>query len=325
MRPYGFCQHVTLTFDFLISGSMHAEPLPRSICVPSLVLIAQAVFLLEREHTHSHRRQWSPYPMHCLCWCELMYWVWCNRPFYKYVIYSMDCSGIFWHHASYMVSRIFKIINASKILNILDTVYDARCQKFPEKSIEYVTHLENQLLAGVWWVEWCRIGVVSGWDHTRHSQVSWRWRHVACWQDTGHSRPGTTLPLLLLSQPTSCDITSINCLPASIEVFISQTAHHLILSDLVSSKLYCSDPIPSSSGRYWSLCIFYIHVFAKKTWRDIVEKDCKARGLNREDAMDRSRWRKQIGMIDDYDECEWVNVSSGTSSPGLSRTKSTEP
>jgi len=25
-------------------------------------------------------------------------------------------------------------------------------------------------------------------------------------------------------------------------------------------------------------------------------------GLNREDAMDRSRWRKQIGMIDDHDE-----------------------
>jgi len=41
--------------------------------------------------------------------------------------------------------------------------------------------------------------------------------------------------------------------------------------------------------------------------------------------MDRSRWRKQIGMIDDHDECEWVNVSSGTGSPGFSRTKSTEP
>ena len=54
-------------------------------------------------------------------------------------------------------------------------------------------------------------------------------------------------------------------------------------------------------------------------------KDCKARGLNREDAMDRSRWRKQIGMIDDHDECEWLNVSSGTSSPRLSRTKSKEP
>ena len=59
----------------------------------------------------------------------------------------------------------------------------------------------------------------------------------------------------------------------------------------------------------------------KKTWREIVEKDCRAHGLKREDAMDRSRWRKQIGMI----ECEWVNISSGTGSPGLSRTKSKEP
>jgi len=63
----------------------------------------------------------------------------------------------------------------------------------------------------------------------------------------------------------------------------------------------------------------------KKTWREIVEKDCKARGLNMEDAMDRSRWRKQIGMIDDHDEFELVNVSSGTGSHRLSRTKSAEP
>ena len=35
----------------------------------------------------------------------------------------------------------------------------------------------------------------------------------------------------------------------------------------------------------------------KKTWREIVEKDCQARGLNGEDAiiaMDRIRWMKQI-------------------------------
>jgi len=32
----------------------------------------------------------------------------------------------------------------------------------------------------------------------------------------------------------------------------------------------------------------------KKTWREIVEKDCQARKLNKEDAMDRKRWRKQI-------------------------------
>jgi len=32
----------------------------------------------------------------------------------------------------------------------------------------------------------------------------------------------------------------------------------------------------------------------KKTWREIVEKDCQARELNREDAVDCNRWRKQI-------------------------------
>ena len=32
----------------------------------------------------------------------------------------------------------------------------------------------------------------------------------------------------------------------------------------------------------------------QKTWRDIVEKDWQACKLNREDAMDHKRWRKQI-------------------------------
>ena len=45
---------VTLTFDLLTSGSVRAERLPCStVCLPSLVLIAQAVFLSERRHTKS--------------------------------------------------------------------------------------------------------------------------------------------------------------------------------------------------------------------------------------------------------------------------------
>jgi len=36
----------------------------------------------------------------------------------------------------------------------------------------------------------------------------------------------------------------------------------------------------------------------KKTWREIVEKDCQAHKLNREDAMNHNRWRKKIR--DDY-------------------------
>ena len=53
----------------------------------------------------------------------------------------------------------------------------------------------------------------------------------------------------------------------------------------------------------------------KKTWTEVVQKDCQARKLIREDAVDRSRWRKKIGIFDDHDRCEWVNVSSGTGSP----------
>jgi len=30
----------------------------------------------------------------------------------------------------------------------------------------------------------------------------------------------------------------------------------------------------------------------KRTWREVVKKDCQARKLNKEDAMDRSKWRK---------------------------------
>jgi len=60
----------------------------------------------------------------------------------------------------------------------------------------------------------------------------------------------------------------------------------------------------------------------KKTWREVVEKDCHTYKLNMEDAVDRNRWRKQIRMTDDHNRCEWVNVSSGTGSPRLSRTKS---
>ena len=32
----------------------------------------------------------------------------------------------------------------------------------------------------------------------------------------------------------------------------------------------------------------------KKTWREIVERDCQACNLNREVAVDRNTWRKQI-------------------------------
>ena len=32
----------------------------------------------------------------------------------------------------------------------------------------------------------------------------------------------------------------------------------------------------------------------KKTWKEVVREDCHARKLNKEDAMDRCKWRKMI-------------------------------
>ena len=32
----------------------------------------------------------------------------------------------------------------------------------------------------------------------------------------------------------------------------------------------------------------------EKTWKEVVREDCQARKLNKEDAMDRCKWRKMI-------------------------------
>ena len=32
----------------------------------------------------------------------------------------------------------------------------------------------------------------------------------------------------------------------------------------------------------------------KRTWREVVREDCQARKLNKEDAVDRCKWRKMI-------------------------------
>ena len=53
----------------------------------------------------------------------------------------------------------------------------------------------------------------------------------------------------------------------------------------------------------------------KRTWKGVVQKDCQARKLNREDALDCSTKMEEADkgwLIDDQDRCDCVNVSSGT-------------
>ena len=54
----------------------------------------------------------------------------------------------------------------------------------------------------------------------------------------------------------------------------------------------------------------------KRTWLEVVLRDCQVRGLSRDHAMVRGRWRKLIRMVYEQEGCEWMNVSSCTGSPG---------
>ena len=53
---------------------------------------------------------------------------------------------------------------------------------------------------------------------------------------------------------------------------------------------------------------------------EVVREDCQACKMNREDAIDRCKWRKMIKDVR-WSGWVWVGVSSGTGLPGLSRTK----
>ena len=37
----------------------------------------------------------------------------------------------------------------------------------------------------------------------------------------------------------------------------------------------------------------------KRTWLEVVQRDCQVRGLSKDDAMVRDRWRKMIRMVDE--------------------------
>ena len=45
---------------------------------------------------------------------------------------------------------------------------------------------------------------------------------------------------------------------------------------------------------YQLFVLFPCYCHPKRTWREVVQKDCQACSLNREDAMDHSRWKKLI-------------------------------
>jgi len=77
--------------------------------------------------------------------------------------------------------------------------------------------------------------------------------------------------------------------------------HDIILLRLQQNRLRWYGHVLQKEDNYWvKKCMEYEMEGSrprgrpKRTWRQVVQKDCQARNLNREDAMDRGKWKKLI-------------------------------
>ena len=75
-----------------------------------------------------------------------------------------------------------------------------------------------------------------------------------------------------------------------------------VLSTLPTHRCYTHTPCGGSRPLHCRVKKFMEHEVEgssprgrpKKTWKEVVREDCQARKLNKEDAMDRCKWRKMI-------------------------------
>ena len=61
----------------------------------------------------------------------------------------------------------------------------------------------------------------------------------------------------------------------------------------IDSRFYCTNPAFEEMYEY-EIEGTRPRGRPKRTWREVVEKDCQAHKFNKEDSIDHSRWRKLI-------------------------------
>ena len=82
-------------------------------------------------------------------------------------------------------------------------------------------------------------------------------------------------------------------------LFLQQLAAH-IREYLVLSIQFAVSSVSRHFNDWVKKCMEYevegsrLRGRPKRTWKEVVQKDCQARNLNKEDAMDRGRWKKLI-------------------------------
>jgi len=150
----------------------------------------------------------------------------------------------------------------------------------------------------------------------------------ALWSNSGNCKVGNQG---LNSQPDGCMILCDFDLDCNLKLWL-ETVFWSLFSEVGINLHKCS------TVKYWffdcsylQFCSYYnailfncntllklIYFFAwflagsrprgrpKRTWREVVQKDCQACNLNREDAMDCSRWKKLIKT--GWRSGRWVGV-----------------
>ena len=64
--------------------------------------------------------------------------------------------------------------------------------------------------------------------------------------------------------------------------------------DVCSKAGECNGDSFSTDHQHTGLSCVFSSSECQVVWREVAQKDCQARNMHREDAMDRSRWKKLI-------------------------------
>ena len=79
--------------------------------------------------------------------------------------------------------------------------------------------------------------------------------------------------------------------------WISPTVLSTLLLCLVTKILWIMLLLPLNSNRSHVYFGLRPRGRPKRTWKQVVQEDCQARKLNKEDAMDRCKWRRVIKEV----------------------------
>jgi len=102
-------------------------------------------------------------------------------------------------------------------------------------------------------------------------------------------------PIFLRDGCSCMERSSNQCHYSSFSGFVQKTTKNISFHKVFPGILVCV-PCPRSTFAHAMLICTRPRGRPKRTWKEVVQKDCQACSLNKEVAMDRGRWKKLINL-----------------------------